>query len=74
MTFPQQFNRSRTRRLRTAGILGAMAATFPAWIDPFVGLDLPDDGPDRRDPTRAFLQKGAARTAAAGKAARRVRS
>ncbi|HUJ97157.1 MAG TPA: hypothetical protein VLV85_02875 [Stellaceae bacterium] len=73
MTRPQQFSRSRTRRLRTAGILGAMAATFPAWVDPFVGLDLPD-GPDRRDPTKALLQQGAARAAVAGKAARRVRS
>jgi DMSO/TMAO reductase YedYZ molybdopterin-dependent catalytic subunit len=59
MTFAKQLDRSRTRRrlLQSAGILGAMAATFPAWADPFVDLDLPG-GPDRRDLTTAFPQKG----------------
>jgi DMSO/TMAO reductase YedYZ molybdopterin-dependent catalytic subunit len=59
MTIAKQPDRGRTRRhlLQSAGILGAMAATFPAWADPFVDLDLPG-GPDRRELTTAFPQKG----------------
>ncbi len=59
MTIAKQPDRSRSRRrlLQSAGILGAMAATFPAWADPFVDLDLPG-GPDRRELTTAFPQKG----------------
>lgn len=48
---------SRRRFLQSAVILGGMLATFPAWADPFVDLDLPG-GPDRRDLTTAFPQKG----------------
>ncbi|MFZ2142841.1 MAG: twin-arginine translocation signal domain-containing protein, partial [Xanthobacteraceae bacterium] len=48
---------SRRRFLRSAGILGGMVATFPAWADTFVDLDLPG-GPDRRELTTAFPQKG----------------
>lgn len=48
---------SRRRFLQSAVILGGMLATFPAWADPFVNLDLPG-GPDRRDLTTAFPQKG----------------
>jgi len=47
---------SRRRFLRSAGILGGMAATFPAWADAFVDLDLPG-GPNRRELTTAFPQK-----------------
>jgi DMSO/TMAO reductase YedYZ molybdopterin-dependent catalytic subunit len=59
MTIARQLDRSRSRRrlLQSAGMLGAMAATFPAWADPFVDLDLPG-GPDRRELTTAFPQKG----------------
>jgi DMSO/TMAO reductase YedYZ molybdopterin-dependent catalytic subunit len=59
MSFAKPLDRSRTRRrlLQCAGILGAMAATFPSWADPFVDLDLPG-GPDRRNLTKAFPQKG----------------
>ncbi len=48
---------SRRRFLRNAGMLGAMAATFPAWAESFVNLDLPG-GPNRRSLTAAFPQKG----------------
>ena len=50
---------SQTRRhfLHTAGILGGMASTLPAWADSFVNLDLPG-GPDRRDVVTDFPQKG----------------
>jgi DMSO/TMAO reductase YedYZ molybdopterin-dependent catalytic subunit len=48
---------SRRRFLQSAGILGGMVATFPAWADTFVDLDLPG-GPDRRELTTAFPQKG----------------
>ena len=47
----------RRRFLQSAGILGGMAATFPAWADTFIDLDLPG-GPDRRELTTAFPQKG----------------
>jgi DMSO/TMAO reductase YedYZ molybdopterin-dependent catalytic subunit len=47
---------SRRRFLQSAGTLGAMAATFPAWGDVFIDLDLPG-GPDRRELTAAFPQK-----------------
>jgi DMSO/TMAO reductase YedYZ molybdopterin-dependent catalytic subunit len=59
MAIAKQLDRSRTRRrlLQSAGILGAMVATFPAWADSFVDLDLPG-GPDRRALTTAFPQKG----------------
>jgi DMSO/TMAO reductase YedYZ molybdopterin-dependent catalytic subunit len=48
---------SRRRFLQSAGILGGMMATLPAWADTFVNLDLPG-GPNRRDLTTAFPQKG----------------
>src|SRR5260370_9574963 len=47
---------SRRRFLRSASILGGMVATFPAWADAFINLDLPG-GPDRRELTTAFPQK-----------------
>src|SRR5258708_18026462 len=48
---------SRRRFLQGAGILGGMGATFPAWADAFVNLDLPG-GPNQRELTTAFPQKG----------------
>jgi hypothetical protein len=48
---------SRRRFLQCAGILGGTVATLPAWADTFVDLDLPG-GPDRRELTTAFPQKG----------------
>ena len=39
---------NRRRFLRGAGILGGMAATFPAWADTYIDLDLPG-GPDKRE-------------------------
>jgi DMSO/TMAO reductase YedYZ molybdopterin-dependent catalytic subunit len=48
---------SRRGFLQSASILGGMVATFPAWADTFVDLDLPG-GPDRRELTTAFPQKG----------------
>ena len=48
---------SRRRFLQSAGVLGGMATTFPAWADAFVNLDLPG-GPNRRELTTAFPQKG----------------
>jgi DMSO/TMAO reductase YedYZ molybdopterin-dependent catalytic subunit len=48
---------SRRRFLQSAGMLGGMAATFPAWADTYIDLDLPG-GPDRRELTAAFPQKG----------------
>ena len=50
------FNPSRRRFLQGAGILAGAVATFPAWADTFVNLDLPG-GPDRRELTTAFPQK-----------------
>src|SRR5215468_4174787 len=47
---------SRRRFLRSAGILGGIAATFPAWADTYIDLDLPG-GPDRRELTTDFPQK-----------------
>src|SRR6516164_5071462 len=47
---------SRRRILQSAGILGGVAATFPAWADTYLDLDLPG-GPDRRELSTAFLQK-----------------
>jgi len=47
---------SRRRFLQSAGILGGMVATFPAWADAFIDLDLPG-GPNRRELTTAFPQK-----------------
>jgi hypothetical protein len=46
-----------SRFLQSAGMLGGMAATFPAWASGFVELDLPG-GPNRREFTTAFPQKG----------------
>jgi DMSO/TMAO reductase YedYZ molybdopterin-dependent catalytic subunit len=46
----------RRRFLQHAGVLGGIAATFPAWADSFVDLDLPG-GPDRRELTTRFPQK-----------------
>jgi DMSO/TMAO reductase YedYZ molybdopterin-dependent catalytic subunit len=48
---------NRRRFLQSAGILGGLVATFPAWADAFVNLDLPG-GPDRRELTTAFPEKG----------------
>jgi DMSO/TMAO reductase YedYZ molybdopterin-dependent catalytic subunit len=48
---------SRRRFLRGAGILGAMAATAPAWAQDAATLGLPG-GPDRRLLTTQFPQKG----------------
>jgi len=48
---------SRRCFLQGAGVLGGTVATFPAWADSFVTLDLPG-GPDWRDLTTAFPQKG----------------
>jgi DMSO/TMAO reductase YedYZ molybdopterin-dependent catalytic subunit len=59
MRVSQHIVRTPTRRrfLRGASFLGGMAATFPAWADEFVNLDLPG-GPNRRELTTAFPQKG----------------
>jgi DMSO/TMAO reductase YedYZ molybdopterin-dependent catalytic subunit len=48
---------SRRRFLQGAVALGGTAATLPAWAGSFVDLDLPG-GPNRRDLTTAFPQKG----------------
>jgi DMSO/TMAO reductase YedYZ molybdopterin-dependent catalytic subunit len=48
---------SRRSFLQGASVLGGTLATFPAWADSFVSLDLPG-GPDRRELTTAFPQKG----------------
>ena len=48
---------SRRCFLQGASIVGGMVATFPAWADSFVTLDLPG-GPNWRDLTTAFPQKG----------------
>src|SRR5580693_6534662 len=48
---------SRRCFLQGASIVGGMVATFPAWADSFVTLDLPG-GPNWRDFTTAFPQKG----------------
>jgi DMSO/TMAO reductase YedYZ molybdopterin-dependent catalytic subunit len=57
--FSKRIIYSPTRRLflQRAGLLAGAAATFPAWADDFVNLDLPG-GPDRRELTTAFPQKG----------------
>jgi DMSO/TMAO reductase YedYZ molybdopterin-dependent catalytic subunit len=47
----------RRRFLQRGGIIGGIAATFPAWADSYTDLDLPG-GPDRRELTTAFPQKG----------------
>ena len=47
---------NRRRFLQSAGILGGMAAMFPAWADTYIDLDLPG-GPDRRELSTAFPQK-----------------
>lgn len=49
---------SRRGFLRAVGILGATAATVPAWAAGSVELPLPG-GPDKRSMTTAFPQKGA---------------
>lgn len=46
----------RRRFLQRAGMLGGLVATFPAWADTYIDLDLPG-GPDRRELTTAFPQK-----------------
>jgi|SRR5271165_90117 len=48
-----------TRRsfLQRAGLLAGAAATFPAWADDIVNLDLPG-GPNRRELVTSFPQKG----------------
>jgi DMSO/TMAO reductase YedYZ molybdopterin-dependent catalytic subunit len=59
MTVSEHIIRTPSRRgfLQSAGILSGMATTLPAWADAFVNLDLPG-GPNRRDLTTAFPQKG----------------
>jgi len=52
----QKVQPSRRRFLQSAGILGGMAATLPAWADTYIDLDLPG-GPDRRELSTAFPQK-----------------
>src|SRR5215472_4267392 len=47
---------SRRHFLQGAGVVGAMAATFPAWADTYIDLDLPG-GPDKRELSTAFPQK-----------------
>jgi hypothetical protein len=48
---------SRRRFLQGGGILAGAVATFPAWADTYIDLDLPG-GPDRRrELTTAFPQK-----------------
>src|ERR1700758_3711061 len=54
------FDRSpltRRRFLNSAGFLGGMLVTFPAWADDLVKLNLPG-GPDQRALTNSFPQKG----------------
>ena len=46
----------RRRFLHRVGILGGLAATFPAWADTYTDLDLPGAS-DRRELTTAFPQK-----------------
>jgi hypothetical protein len=48
---------TRRRFLNSAGILGGMLATFPAWADGLANLNLPG-GPDERSLTTSFPQKG----------------
>ena len=48
---------NRRRFLQSAGALGGMAATFPAWADTYIDLDLLG-GAGRRELTTAFPQKG----------------
>jgi DMSO/TMAO reductase YedYZ molybdopterin-dependent catalytic subunit len=52
------YTASRRRFLQSVSIVGGMLATFPAWAASFVNLDLLAGGPDRRDLTTAFPQKG----------------
>ena len=47
---------NRRRFLQSAGALGGLAATFPAWADTYIDLDLPG-GAGRRELTTAFPQK-----------------
>ena len=47
---------SRRRFLQSAGVLGGIAATMPAWADTYIDLDLPG-GPDKREVSTAFPQK-----------------
>ena len=58
MIVPEHLIRTLDRRrfLQRAGILGGVAATFPAWADTYIDLDLPG-GPDKRELTTAFPQK-----------------
>jgi hypothetical protein len=58
MTISKQLFSPSARRsfLQSAGMLSAMTATFPAWANGFVALDLPG-GPHRRELTTAFPQK-----------------
>src|ERR1700757_3947302 len=48
---------TRRRFLNSAGFLGGMLVTFPAWADDLVKLNLPG-GPDERALTNSFPQKG----------------
>jgi DMSO/TMAO reductase YedYZ molybdopterin-dependent catalytic subunit len=59
MTLSEHIIRTPTRRrfLRSATILGGMAAMYSARADTYIDLDLPG-GPDRRELTTAFPQKG----------------
>ena len=53
----RQITLARRGFLRSAGILSAAIAARPAWADHSIKLDLPG-GPDQRDLTTAFPQKG----------------
>ena len=59
MRIPRTSSAPRVPRLflRGAGILGGMAATFQAWADTFIDLDLPG-GPNRRELTTASRKRG----------------
>src|SRR6516225_9260745 len=58
MRIPEHIIRTPSRRhfLQSAGVLGGLAATFPAWADTYIDLDLPG-GPDKRELSTAFPQK-----------------
>jgi DMSO/TMAO reductase YedYZ molybdopterin-dependent catalytic subunit len=60
MRVPEQiiYTPSRRRFLQGVGILGGMLAASPVWAASVVNLDLLAGGPDRRDLTTAFPQKG----------------
>ena len=60
MSVPEQiiYSPSRRRFLQSAGIIGGMLATSPAWAGGFINLNLLAGGANRRDLTTTFPQKG----------------